>query len=260
MKTNKLTNPQVRSDRQSFDATTFDGYAALYEEIFTWPYRSELEIPMLKTLLGDVSGKAVLDFGCGPGTFTRWLKRLGARQVVGYDISEGMLSYARNREEIEQAGLIYTSDISRYEQQFDIVLAVYVMPYAPDRLTLTHMVRDMADVLKPGGRLITLPLNPAFHPDPDYYRPYGIRLLGQQERLDDGSTVTLHLCHPPYDIQIEACYWTRLTLEDTLRAEGIGAIEWVTYDAVQSKCSSFLLPYAQCPHAAIITGEKSQSC
>ncbi|MGB7995005.1 MAG: hypothetical protein WCF45_02670 [Photobacterium halotolerans] len=68
MKTNKLTNQQVRSDRQSFDATTFDGYAALYEEIFTWPYRSELEIPMLKTLLGDVSGKCVLDFGCGPGT------------------------------------------------------------------------------------------------------------------------------------------------------------------------------------------------
>ena len=36
-------------------------------------------------LLGDISGKTFLDFGCGAGRSARFLKRLGARQVYVVD-------------------------------------------------------------------------------------------------------------------------------------------------------------------------------
>jgi SAM-dependent methyltransferase len=44
-------------------------------------------------LLGDVSGKAVLEVGCGSAPCARWLAAQGAL-VTGLDLSAGMLRYA----------------------------------------------------------------------------------------------------------------------------------------------------------------------
>lgn len=45
--------------------------------------------------LGDVSGKRVLDIGCGEGRFTRLLAGLGAR-ATGIDLAESLLGRARS--------------------------------------------------------------------------------------------------------------------------------------------------------------------
>ncbi len=42
-------------------------------------------------LLGDISGKTFLDFGCGAGRSARFLKRLGARQVYAVDHDQNMI-------------------------------------------------------------------------------------------------------------------------------------------------------------------------
>jgi len=44
--------------------------------------------------LGGVNGKEVLDFGCGQGKHAFEILRLGAKQVVGVDISEEMIKVA----------------------------------------------------------------------------------------------------------------------------------------------------------------------
>ena len=45
-------------------------------------------------VLGDVSGKDILEFGCGGAQWSIALARLGAR-AVGIDLSEGQLAHAR---------------------------------------------------------------------------------------------------------------------------------------------------------------------
>ncbi|MDF7658846.1 methyltransferase domain-containing protein [Erwiniaceae bacterium L1_54_6] len=242
------------SSKEKFDRSTFDEYAELYEKMITWPYRAKLELPALSRLLGDLSEMNILDFGCGPGVITRWLKSLNAKNVVGYDISEGMLNYARRREEKENHGIKYIDGISEeYSGYFDVVLAVYVMPYATDYEELMAMSLVMARSLKPGGRLITLPVHPDFNANHDYYRPFGIRLIEEEPRAD-GSYIRLHICYSPYDINIRANYWSRNTLEQVLHQCGFHTINWRSLATLVNADSQDLAPYLECPHAAIIEG------
>ncbi|EFI5801447.1 TPA: class I SAM-dependent methyltransferase [Escherichia coli] len=246
------SSKEVVSESSHFDPTTFDEYAELYKNILSWPYRKDLELPTLKRLMGNLSGLNVLDFGCGPGLIARWLRNMGATRIVGYDISEGMLNYARQYEEKEKLGIEYISDIKEEQHDyFDVVLAIYVIPYATTHEELQAMIYDMYRLLKPGGRLITLPFHPDFNADPEYYRPFGLRLSEIQPRAD-GSQIGLNLCYPPYDVNITAHYWSRQTLNNTLRQVGFQTVEWRALETPSSDTKTELLPYIQCPHAAII--------
>lgn len=250
----------IKENTDAFDPTTFDEYAGLYEKMLSWPYRKELELPTLEKLIGDPSGLKVLDFGCGPGVISRWLIERGTPCVVGYDVSEGMLNYARRREEKEQLGINYASDIKqKYNEHFDIVLAVYVMPYATNHDDLLAMSQEMARVLKPGGRLLTLPIHPDFNADPEYYRSFGLRLIEEQPR-EDGSLVRLNICQPPYDVNIQAYYWSRQTLEKTLNQAGFLAVNWKPLNGLTNALLPDLARYVQCPHAAIIECIKDEIC
>lgn len=249
-----------QTNTSTFDPATFDEYAGLYENMLSWSYRKDLELPTLKNLLGDISGLKILDFGCGPGVISRWLHELGANSIVGFDISEGMINYARRREEKEKAGIKYITNIDEsYNEQFDVVLGVYVMPYSAREEDLLAMSKTMARVLKPGGRLITLPIHPDFSSDPEYYRPFGIRLIEEKPRTD-GSPVQLHICHPPYDVSVGAYYWSRETMDKTLHDAGFQSVTWKSLDAPTGSPSVDLTPYIQCPHAAIIECIKGKTC
>src|SRR5947209_16534939 len=53
------------------------------------------EWPALQAMLPDLSGRRVLDLGCGFGWFCRWAREHGATHVEGIDVSEKMLARAR---------------------------------------------------------------------------------------------------------------------------------------------------------------------
>ncbi|MDC9590385.1 methyltransferase domain-containing protein [Xenorhabdus sp. XENO-10] len=264
MRSTQFSDSSSAKEKQAnlpkFDPATFDKYAALYERMTSWPYRKELELPTLEKLLGDLSGLNVLDFGCGPGVISRWLNERGAKRIVGHDISEGMLNYARRREEKESLGIHYISKINEdYNVYFDIVLAVYVIPYAANYKDLMAMSQTMARVLKPGGRLLTLPIHPDFNSDPEYYRPFGFRLIEEQPRTD-GSSLRLHICQPPYDINIQAYYWSRPTLENVLQQIGFQTVNWKPLNVSANPLIPNLSSYVQCPHAAILECIRGNAC
>ena len=58
-------------------------------------YHKYVEKPAMHLLLPDVKGKSVLCIGCGTGEEVNYLNNLEA-EVIGIDISEGMLSVAKN--------------------------------------------------------------------------------------------------------------------------------------------------------------------
>ncbi|MDE6280311.1 MAG: methyltransferase domain-containing protein [Oscillospiraceae bacterium] len=46
-------------------------------------------------MLPDLRGKHILDIGCGMGQHAKQYSHMGAASVLGIDISEKMLEYAR---------------------------------------------------------------------------------------------------------------------------------------------------------------------
>ena len=53
------------------------------------------EWPAVRRMLPELSGKRILDLGCGFGWFASWAAQQGAASVLGVDISEKMIQRAR---------------------------------------------------------------------------------------------------------------------------------------------------------------------
>ena len=234
----------------------FDDLSSLYEDMASWPFRKEIETPSVLETLGDVRGKDVLDFGCGDGTYSRILKRLGARRVVGFDVAEGMLAHGQQRESENPLGIEYTNELSEsLNGQFDLVLSVYVMPYARTKSELDHMCANMARVLKQGGRLVTLPIHPDYEPDPQYYAQYGFSLT-QQPAHQENVDVRLDLFYDNFNATVTAYYWSFASLYDALAKAGFTHINHKNPVPAQyadiDKAPAFLVPYLKRPHAVIV--------
>lgn len=243
----------------------FDDLADLYEGMAAWPFRRHLEIPNVLATLGDLEGRDVLDFGCGNGMYSRWLEERGARSVVGYDVSDGMLEYARAWERDSPRGITFTSELTDdLEGRFDLVLAVYVLPYATTRDELLHMCAQMARPLRPGGRLVALPVHPDYDRVPSYYERYGFRLtpIGPDE---DGGRVRLDLFDPSKDgagdeDTVTAYVWNKESIDAAMHAAGFQLVQWIDHAQVRSPeadaQADLLRGYWEKPHAAILNCRK----
>ncbi|WP_127112587.1 methyltransferase domain-containing protein [Shimia sediminis] len=105
----------------------------------------------------DLSGKTVLDIGCGSGAIAVLLaEKLGAARVVGIDVEEPVCAAARNR--AEQKGLSDRIEIRLVEpgplpfdnESFDVVYSKDSIIHIPDKEALCT---DAYRVLRPGGWL-----------------------------------------------------------------------------------------------------------
>ena len=86
--------------------SVYDSMAGMYEaHVASSAYNAHYERPALLSMLGDVSGKRVLDAACGPGLVVEELVSRGA-SVVAFDASEEMLELARSRVSREHATVV----------------------------------------------------------------------------------------------------------------------------------------------------------
>ena len=89
---------------------------------------------------GDVTGKKILDVGCGSGVYSVDFARRGARRVVGIDLSTNMLELARQEAEqhrvADRCEFIQADFLELdLEDRFDISIAMGVFDYVPDQAT-----------------------------------------------------------------------------------------------------------------------------
>jgi ubiquinone/menaquinone biosynthesis C-methylase UbiE len=118
----------------------------------------------------DISGKAVLEIGCGRGEFACWLAAVSPppRRLVAADFSTAALDKARSL--AQQLGITSISwergDIQSLEQEntsFDTVISCETIEHTSHPVLA---VKELCRVLKPGGRLILT--------SPNYFGTFGL--------------------------------------------------------------------------------------
>ena len=112
-----------------------------------------IEIPELFELIGDVTNLSILDLGCGTGGHDRKLVELGAKRVLGIDLSNNMIDEAKksaNNEKIEYR-VMSMNDIDTINEKFDLVVSSLAIHYIEDYDSLCEKVYDL---LKDGGEFV----------------------------------------------------------------------------------------------------------
>jgi SAM-dependent methyltransferase len=121
-------------------------------------------------LLGDVESLRVLEVGCGSAMCSRWVARQGAHPVA-FDISAGMLRHARAGAAstgVEVPLLQADAEFLPFaDAAFDLAFTAFgAVAFVADS---ARVMREVARVLRPGGRWVfatTHPIRWAFPDDP----------------------------------------------------------------------------------------------
>lgn len=209
--------------------TEYDAIAGDYQKSKFAPWRIHIEQHTLFTLAGDLHGRSVLDLACGDGIYSRTARRLGADRVAGIDLSRAMIELAREEEKRHPLGIDYhvhdatTIDLA---EKFDVVIASYLLNYAPNSLVLGAMAHAIARHLKPGGRLVAVNNHPAQSPLAfEATRKYGL-IKSAQLPLREGSPITYTIFQDSGQFTIENYHLSIETHEQVLRAAGLERVRW----------------------------------
>jgi len=136
----------------------------------------------LKALPEKTSGQSVIDIGCGEGTNTRIMARLGYK-MTGADLCEKFITYAKKKEERDNLGISYlmtdAAALPFEENSFDI--AVAFMSFM-DMEEPEKALKEAFRIVKPGGFFQFSILHPCFSP------PHG-RWLRNNEGLTYGREI-----------------------------------------------------------------------
>jgi 2-polyprenyl-3-methyl-5-hydroxy-6-metoxy-1,4-benzoquinol methylase len=120
-------------------------------------------MPFTFKQLGDISGKVILDIGCGEGGYSREFARKGAI-VTAVDCAENSIEYSKSKAEEEQLNITHyvRNSCDLYgiaDNTFDIVLSSMMLMDCED---FEGTVKEITRVLKPSGKLFASVLHPCF--------------------------------------------------------------------------------------------------
>jgi ubiquinone/menaquinone biosynthesis C-methylase UbiE len=112
-----------------------------------------LDEPLLLSLAEPLAGRRVLDLACGTGRYSRLLAARGA-EVIGADLSRGMLLRARSRTRVIQAA---AERLPFAPHSFDLVTCGLLFDHVEDP---RQPFREISRVLRPDGRALVTSIHP----------------------------------------------------------------------------------------------------
>jgi phosphatidylethanolamine/phosphatidyl-N-methylethanolamine N-methyltransferase len=132
----------------------YTSYAGVYDQIFGRVFHEGRESAIRN--LNVQPDEQILEVGVGTGLALPMYPR--HCRIIGIDLSQGMLSKAKERAETQQLTHVQLQrmDAGAMEfagDSFDTVVAAYVVTAVPD---YRKVVNEMIRVCRPGGRIIML--------------------------------------------------------------------------------------------------------
>jgi trans-aconitate methyltransferase len=110
-----------------------------------------------------VKGKDAIDFGCGTGRSTRFLRDHGFH-ATGIDISEDMIRKARQLDPEGDYRLIEDGDFSQFQRgACDLVLAAFTFDNIATEEKKVRLFQGLGGLLNPQGRIVMVVSSPEIY-------------------------------------------------------------------------------------------------
>ncbi|MFG2441184.1 class I SAM-dependent methyltransferase [Streptomyces sp. NPDC048508] len=220
----------------------------------------------LEKVVGSLNGQSLLDLACGHGEYTRFFRDLGASELVGVDISEKLLSVAKQIELTSDKSdeitpityLLHNAAEMPKIGNFDVVAATHLLHYAENIDELNKMCLGMSNNIKSGGKLYVLGANPEYNPRGPVLDKYGYR-MHIPPHVKDGQEIFLEvkLDEP---ILIQGYHWSAETREKLLREAGFTNIQWhhmqVSPEGLAKYGEAFWQEYLSNPHDVLMSADR----
>jgi len=137
------------------DVSRAKAYATL--EFANTYYLAYRDLPAI--LAEHVTGTRALDFGCGTGRSTRFLRKLGFN-VTGVDIAQDMLRIAHALDPSGDYRMVPGDNLAEFDpESFDLIVSLFTF----DNISSAAKIRifsDLRNLLRPAGTIISVVSSP----------------------------------------------------------------------------------------------------
>ena len=135
---------------------SYSEFATVYDELMTEiPYDTYAEL--LSLAANGISGKKILDIGCGTGLLSVKLAKMGG-DVTGVDLSPDMLQIAKDRATSLNMPITFVNQPMQQLEGFKsfdaAVIAIDSLNYVTRQEEVVQTLKNVYDALKVGGVLL----------------------------------------------------------------------------------------------------------
>jgi SAM-dependent methyltransferase len=200
------------------DPARAESYARLYYPGTYWlAFR---DLPGI--LREQFRGRRALDFGCGTGRSTRFLRDLGY-DTVGIDIAEPMLAQARARDPEGTYRLVAGDGPPVLaDAAYDLVLAAFTFDNVPTAGTKAGIFRALRSSLAPEGRIVIIVSSPAIYLHE--WASFSTRDFPENHAAGSGDLVRIVMLDVPDRRPVEDILCSDATYREILDQAGLAVI------------------------------------
>ena len=190
-------------------------FSNVYEDRLRAEAYSTLEFPgtyylafrdLPAIIRAHIRGTRALDFGCGTGRSTRFLRGLGF-ETVGVDIAAHMLERARERDPEGDYRLIPDDDLNSFAAgAYDLVLSAFTFDNVATMERRAGLMRSLRGILHSGGRIVNLVSAPEIYVNE--WASFSTRDFPENRSVRSGGRVRIVMLDVPDRRPIEDIVWS----------------------------------------------------
>ena len=142
----------IKMQQNIYDNDTFfENFRGLRSDEIN--FNEVIESPIITAMLPDLKGRKILDIGCGMGQHAMQYSKAGAASVLGIDISEKMLAFAKEKNSADNITYrrLAFEDLDKIDERFDLITSSLAFDYSED---FGKLMKEIYALLDDGGYLV----------------------------------------------------------------------------------------------------------
>lgn len=200
------------------DVSRADAYATLeFANTYHLAYR---DLPAIMS--EHVTGTKTLDFGCGAGRSTRFLRKLGFN-VTGVDISEDMLRIARALDPSGDYRMVPGDNFTEFEaERFELIVSLFTFDNIPGAAKV-RIFSDLRNLLRPDGTIVSVVSSPDIYTHE--WASFTTKDFPENAAAHSGDVVRIVTTDHPDQRPVEDILWTDESYREVYREASLQAIQ-----------------------------------